>query len=225
MPKLDLGSGAAGATSGALTGATLGSAVPGLGTAIGAGLGGVAGGLLGLFGNRRKKPKKVSTFDRSQQDLFKQYIQSLQGQGGQFSDSLNFNPEQTQDFFQKNVAQPSYQNFQENVIPGITGQFRGANLQNSSYLGGALAKAGTDVQRNLDAQLSRMLFEGQNNSLDRRLSALNNILGTQTFAYQKPQQSAIDSMLSGFSGAAGKYAGNNIMDLFRQQTPTTAATS
>ena len=208
MPKLDIESGLSGALSGGTAGATLGGP-------YGAAGGAVAGGLLGLFASRKKKPKKLSTLDKTQQGLYDQYAQGLQGQG-QFADMFNFNPQQTTDFFNKSVAQPAYQNFQENIIPGITGQFRGGNLQNSSYLGGALGKAGTDVQRGLDAQLARMLQEGQQNSIDRRLGSLNNIMNMQTFAYQKPQASPLDSMLGGFSQGAGEYAGKNFMNMFNQ---------
>lgn len=222
MAKYDIGAGLSGAGSGAATGAALGSVIPGVGTAIGTGVGAVAGGLLGYFGSRKKKRKRASTFDSTQQGIYDQYGQGIQGQGP-MADLFNFNSGQATDVFNKSVAQPAYQNFQENVIPGITGQFRGGNLQNSSYLAGALGKAGTDVQRNLDAQLAQMLQSGQQNSIDRRLGAVNNILGTNTFAYEKPQAGPMDAILGGFAQGAGKFAGNYFANKFGQ--PATAATS
>jgi len=199
MPKLDFGGGAAGAASGAALGSGI---LPGVGTAVGA----VAGGLLGLFG-RKKKQKKISTLDKTQQGIYNKYAQGLQGQG-QYADMFNFDPEKQRDVFNQTYAQPAYQQFQEEVVPGITGQFRGGNLQNSSYLGGALAKAGTNVQKNLDAQLAQMLYQGQNDSVERRINGINNLLNMQTFAYQKPQASAGDQAFGSLMDVGGKALGS-----------------
>ncbi len=206
MPKYDWGAGLGGAASGAASGAALGSAIPGIGTAVGA----LGGGLLGLFSGIQNKPKKISTLDKRQQDLYRQYEQGLQG-SGQFKDLFGFDPQQTRDTFNQMYAQPAYQQFQEEVVPGITGAFRGRNLQNSSYLGGALAKAGTNVQQNLNAQLAQILQNAQQQSIDRRLGSLRDILGMQTFAYQKPQTSPWESALAGLSSGAGQYLGNRAM--------------
>jgi hypothetical protein len=137
----------------------------------------------------------------------------------------NFNPEQATDVFNQMYAQPAYQQFQEEIVPGITGQFRGGNLQNSSYMAGALGKAGTDVQRNLNAQMAQMLYQGQQASIDRRINSINNLMNMQTFAYQKPQASPFDTMLDSFSGGAGKYAGQAAGQKFASwMNPQVAAT-
>lgn len=172
------------------------------------GMGALGGGLLGLFGRKKKKPKKISTLDPTQQKLYDQYAQALMGKGGQFGDLFNFDADQAKDVFQKMYAQPAYQNFQEQVVPGITGQFRGGNLQNSSYLGGALSKAGTDVQKNLDAQMANMLYQGQQDAVNRRINGINNIMNMQTFAYQQPQPDMFDQIIGGFAQGAGKVAAN-----------------
>jgi len=200
----NLAAGAAGAASGAATGAMFG--------APGAAIGGVAGGLLGLFGtsNKRKKPKRLSTLDPTQQGIYNEYAKGLQGKGGQYNDLFNFNPDQMKDVFQKMYANPAYQNFNENVVPGITGQFRGQNLQNSSYLGGALGKAGTDVQNNLNAHLSNMLYQGQQDAVNRRVQGIQNLLGTQTFAYEQPQESAGDQAFGQLMNVGGKAIGGMI---------------
>lgn len=199
MAKFDTG----GALSGAASGAGIGSAFGPVGTGVGA----VAGGLLGAFGRKKKKAKRISTLDKTQQGIYNQYAKGIQGEGP-FADLYNFNPEQARDVFSQMYAQPAYQQFQEEVIPGITGQFRGGNLQNSSYLGGALAKAGTDVQRNLNANLSNMLYQGQQDALQRRINAINNILNMQTFAYQKPQESQGDSFWNSLLSKGGEAFGN-----------------
>lgn len=199
MGKLDLGGGLGGAASGAAIGSSFGP--------IGTGVGAVAGGLLGLFGKKKKKPKKISTLDATQQKLYNQYAQGIQGQGPMSGD-FQFDQQGATENWNKNFAQPAYQQFQENVVPGITGQFRGGNLQNSSYLGGALSKAGTDVQNNLNAHLSNMLYQGQQESVNRRINGINNILNTQTFAYQQPQQSAGDQAFGALMDVGGKAAGS-----------------
>lgn len=199
MGKLDFGAGAGGAASGAAIGSTFGP--------IGTGVGAVAGGLLGLFGRKKKKkPKMVSTLDKTQQGIYDKYAQGLQGRG-EFFDLFNFDANAARKNFNSMYAQPAYQQFQEEVVPGITGQFRGGNLQNSSYLGGALSKAGTDVQRNLDAQLANMLYQGQNDSVNRRINGINNLLNMQTFAYQQPQQSSGDQVFNSLLDIGGKAAG------------------
>jgi hypothetical protein len=167
----------------------------------------VAGGLLGLFGrSKKKKPKRISTLDKTQQGIYNQYAQGLQGKG-QYADMFNFDPNAARQNFNQMYAQPAYRQFQEEMIPGITGQFRGGNLQNSSYLGGALSKAGSDVQKNLDAQLANMLYQGQQDSVNRRINGINNLLNMQTFAYQQPQQSAGDQVFGSLMDIGGKAAG------------------
>lgn len=150
------------------------------------------------------KPSRLSSLDPTQQNMFDLYARALTGEGGPLADIFGFDAEGLRDMFQESYAAPAYQQFQEEVIPGITGQFRGGNLQNSSYLGGALGKAGTDVQNNLNQQLSQMMYQAQQASLDRRQKGLQDILGTQTFAYQS---SPIMQLLQALAGGAGKAAG------------------
>lgn len=208
----DFGGGLGGAASGAAVGSAFGP--------VGAAIGGVAGGLLGLFGRKKKKPKRLSTLNKDQEALMNKYSQGVQGQGP-LSGLFDYNPQDTRDVFTKTYAQPAYQQYQENIVPGITGQFRGGNLQNSSYLAGALSKAGVDVQRNLDAQLSNMIYQGQQDSVNRRINAINNILGTQTFAYQKPQQTAGQQAFSSLMDVGGKSAGSYFDRMFNP-TPSGA---
>lgn len=200
MPKADWGSGAAGAASGAATGFSVGGPV-------GAVVGGVGGGLLGLFGGGKKKPKKYSTLDKTQQGIYDDYARAIRGEGGRFGNLFNFDSKAATKNWNQMYAQPAYQQFNEEIVPGITGQFRGGNLQNSSYLGGALSKAGTDVQRNLNAHLSNMLYQGQQDAINRRSQAINNILNTQTFAMEGAQPSGGDQAFSALMDVGGKAAG------------------
>jgi hypothetical protein len=216
MGKLDFAGGAGGAASGAAIGSAFGP--------IGTGVGAVAGGLLGLFGRKKKKAKKLSTLDKTQQGIYNQNAEGLQGRG-KFADLYNFDADAARKNFNNMYAQPAYQQFQEEVVPGITGQFRGGNLQNSSYLGGALSKAGTDVQRNLDAQLANMLYQGQNDSVNRRINGINNLLNMQTFAYQQPQQSAGDQVFGSLLDIGGKAAGAYFNNKFAPQPAAAGGTT
>lgn len=150
------------------------------------------------------KPQKQSTMSPEQQQLFQLMSQALQG-GGPLADVYGFDPGQVTDVFQQNVANPAYQNFQEQVVPGITGQFRGQNLQNSSYLGGALGKAGSDVQSGLDAQLANMIYNAQQQAASRKQQGISDLMNTQTFAYT---QSPWMSLLNQIGGIAGNAVGS-----------------
>lgn len=201
MAKYSAGSAATGALSGAATGSVFGP--------VGTGVGAVVGGLAGLFGSKKKKnkPKKRSSLDPQQQALYNDYISSLRGQGP-MSDLYNYDAQGANANFEQNVARPAYRGFEENIVPQITGQFRGNNLQNSSYAGQSLARAGRDVQENLDAQRSNMIFQGQQNAQSNKQNALQNILGMQTFAYEKPGAKApntIDQILGTTAPAAGEW--------------------
>jgi hypothetical protein len=172
---VDFGAGLSGGASGALAGSSLGG-VPG---AI---IGGAIGGLGGLFGGKKKK--KRSTFDKQQKKLYGLEHQGILGQGP-LADLYNYSPEKANQVFSQNYAQPAYQEFEENVVPTITGQFRKQGLMNSSYAGDAISKLARDVQKNLDAKRTQYLFDQENNAQNARRSAINNIQGRSTFAYDK----------------------------------------
>lgn len=190
----------------ALSGAGTGAIYGGMfGGPLGAAAGGATGSLFGLGSKKSSKPKRISTFDPRQRQLYEQYLQALQGGGGPLADVFaQFDPEQIRQLYEKSYAQPAYQKFQEEIVPTITGQFRGQNLQNSSYLGGALAKAGTNVQRGLDSNLANLLYQSQQDSVSRRGNAANSLLGMNTFDYQKRQPGVFDDLLSSLASGAGQ---------------------
>lgn len=202
--------------SGAMSGAAMGSSFGPIGTGVGA----VVGGLTGLFGSKKKKkkPKQISTLDPKQQALYNDYVSSIRGEGP-FNDLYQYDTEGANQNFDQNVSRPAYRNFQENIIPGITGQFRSNNLQNSSYTGEALSRAGRNVQENLDAQRSNMIFGGQENAKQNKQNSMNNILNMQTFAYDRPgaqNPGTIDQIL----GKLGPQAGEWFADYISKKSPT-----
>lgn len=218
MVKLNVGSGLSGAASGATLGGSIGG---GPGAAIGAGLGGLAG----LFGGGEKKAKTQSTLDPKQRALLDEYLTAAQT--GQGPLAQLFGPTDLtgyQNFFQRNFADPALQRFKEEIIPNITGQFRGAGLGQSSYLGEALGKAGTDVQKGLDDKLADILFQAEQGTMQNRRGAVENILGMNTMAQGRPQQTSIAGLLEQLGMGAGDVlknylggqsnANNNLSSLF-----------
>jgi hypothetical protein len=203
MPKANWTNGATGSIAGASTGASIGSVIPGVGTAIGAGVGGLVGGLTGLFGGGRKKKKKISTFDKRQQQLNEAQHQSILGEGP-LADLYNYNPEQANEVFDKTFANPAYRDLNERAIPSVTGQFRKAGLENSSYVADAVSRLARDVQEGLDAQRGQYLQGQQQQSQTAKRNAVENLQNRQTFAVDTAGQSGyqgfdIDKILKSIS--------------------------
>jgi gas vesicle protein len=190
-----------GGATGALSGASVGSAFG----PIGAVAGGVIGGAAGLFGGpkKKKKNKKISSLDKSQKRLNDQQHQSILGQGP-LADLYNYDPQQANDVFDKNIANPAYRNFKEKLAPEITGQFRKNGLMNSSYAGDALSKAARDIQENLDSKRSKFQYGAQNEAKTAKRNAVENLQNRQTFAYDK---------------AAGTRSGFDINQVLSSITP------
>ena len=196
MGKYDYGAAGTSALSGAGTGAAIGSVVPGVGTAIGAGVGGIAGFTAGLFGSKKKKKKKlkrISSLDEAQQKLNEQQHQSILGEGP-LADLYNYNPEEANAVFDKITARPAQRNFAETTVPTITGAFRNQGLQNSSYVGGAVAKAGRDVQENLDALRAQALYGEKTSAQNAKRNAVENLQNRKTFAYEQPVENASSNL-------------------------------
>lgn len=184
-----------GAATGAVSGATTGGAIGG---PWGAAAGGFLGGLSGLFGKGKNKKKKISTLDKRQQQLNQQQHESILGKGP-LADLYNYDPEQANAVFDKNIANPAYRKFEEELAPKITGQFRSNGLMNSSYAGDALSKLARDVQENLNSERSKYLYGEQKGAQDAKRSAIDSLQNRQTFAYDKSAPSGagfnIDSIL------------------------------
>jgi hypothetical protein len=193
MPKADWGSGISGGASGAASGFAAGGPIGGV-------IGGVAGLFGGLFGgSKKKKKKKISTLDKNQQKINESQFQSLNGEGP-WADLYNYDPEKANAVFDQTIGNPAYRNFQENVVPKITGSFRSNGLMNSSYAGDALSKAGRDVQESLNGQRTKYLYDTENAAKGSKQNAIENYQNRQTFAYDQAAPSGgggfnIDSIL------------------------------
>lgn len=212
MVKYDTGTG----ISGGLTGAQAGFA---MGGPVGGAIGGAIGLTTGFFGNKKKKKKPHSTLDKNQQQIYNDYIASLRGEGPN-ADLFNFDANQYNNVFDQTIGRQAYRNFNENIIPSITGQFRGGNLMNSSYAGESLSRAGRDIQENLDALRSQNVFQGQQQANQNRMNATQNLLNLQTQAFERPEGSTIDKILS----QVGPQASELFADYIKKKNSSDAAT-
>lgn len=215
MPKANWGGGLSGAASGASAGSAIGSVIPVVGTAIGGAVGAIGGGLAGLFGSKKKKKKRkqISTLDKRQQALNEQQYESLLGKGP-LADLYNYDPEGANAVFDKNIANPAYRKYKEDLAPSITGQFRSQGLQNSSYVGDALSKTARDIQENLNAQRSQYLYGEQENARSAKRNAVENLQNRQTFAYDKQAPSSTFD-LNSILNSVTPEAVSGFMDMFK----------
>jgi hypothetical protein len=172
-------------------------------------------------GGKKKKAKKRSTLSPEEQKLHQDYISGLRGEGP-MAGMFNFNPEQVNSNFENMVARPAYRQFQENIIPGITGQFRGANIGNSSYTGEALGRAGRNVQESLDAQRANALYKAEQSSIDRKMRGVDSALNIKTFDWERPQESG-GSPFDKILGMAGEHGAKFLVDKFIGSTGSAAS--
>jgi len=123
-----------------------------------------------------------------------------------------FDPSSVTDFFNTNVKAPALENFQDEIIPGIRQSFVNQGLGRSGAAVGALADAGTDLGTNLSRQLSDLLFNTEQRTLDRQaqtaptgLNTLNTGLGAGG-----QQRDIMSQLLSGrFGEFLRTQPGNN----------------
>lgn len=187
-----------GAATGAASGASAGLSIGG---PWGAAIGGLVGGAAGLFGGGRKKRKKLSTFDKRQKELNKLQHKSILGKGP-LADLYNYDPQAANAVFEKNIANPAYRSFKEDLAPSITGQFRNEGLMTSSYAGDALSKAARDVQESLDAKRAAYLYNEQSQAREAKRNAVENLQNRTTFDWDTSAPSGgfnIDSILKSVS--------------------------
>lgn len=173
----NIAEGLGGALSGAATGSSIGGPIGGV-------AGSLLGGIAGLFGGKKKR-KKMSTFDKNQRQLNELQHQAVLGQGP-LSDLYSYDAQKANEVFDKTIANPAYQKFEEYLAPSVTGQFRSQGLQNSSYVGDALSKLARDIQSGLDAQRSQYMYGEQKDAQNARRNAINNLQGQTTFDYYQP---------------------------------------
>jgi hypothetical protein len=160
--------------------------------------------------------KQVPTMNPQQEQFLQNFIQSLQGNQGNigqyFQDILGNDPESYQRF-----SAPYLQQFQQQILPMIRGQFAGQG--DSSARDQALGGAGANLQTNLAG-----LREGLRGQAVGQFGGLSQQgLGTSPFAYQNMQGTpgALGYFAQGAGGALGGGIPGALSSLFggkKQQT-------
>lgn len=171
-----------------------------LGPLISGGASAVLGGLFSGKGTKQKtKTREREPFQR---ELIDQLLQGLQGQG-----PLANLFQTDQDAFQKSIADPLLQQFQSQTAPGIQQKFIQQGQQRGTPIESALARAGLDVQ----GQINQQFLPFQQDALNRQQNAVNQLLGLPA-----PQQTT-QTQFTPLGGAIGGLTGSgDIQDFLRQ---------
>lgn len=101
--------------------------------------------------------------------------------GVDFLDNLlQRGPEAELDHWQKSVVAPGMRNFEQNIVPQIMEKYASMNAGDSGAAHRALANAGVDLQTNMNAQLSDLMYQsqmGKANLAGQPINILNAIQG------------------------------------------------
>lgn len=157
------------------------------------------GGILG-----REKGKPLTTEQKRQNELAKLIIDAVTGKGGPFADLVNLDEEA----FQRSVVDPSLQRFESQIAPDIQQNFIASRLQRGTGLNDALARAGVDLQSQIDQSYLDFLNKGD----DRMIALLGAALGFNPFS-PTPAQSILEAAGQGLSGFGSKF---DFQKLFNQ---------
>lgn len=144
---------------------------------------------------------KETKMQRTQRKLVDRLIDSLGGNGGDFSDLFNFD----QDLFHKSFIEPAQAKFRNQIAPQIQQQYIASGQQRGTGLDDTLTRAGVD----LDSMLNQFMFQAQENAMGRKQGAINSILGAGSGA---PNETS--GMQDIFSGLSGYLSSDNFSDQF-----------
>lgn len=125
---------------------------------------------------------KVSRFTDEQNQFFDMIRRSLMGEQNGFSDLYSpYDEQAARDRFQQTVANPAREEFREETVPTITGQFRGQNLGESSYAAQALGREGSRLESRLAGLQAQDLYAGREAAAQRRERGVQGVTSAQTF--------------------------------------------
>lgn len=170
--------------------------------------------------------EQKSTLSPEQQDLFKQLLAAIQGQGtgGAFGNSADYYRDLLSDNSQNfnAFAAPEQRRFQEQTIPGLAEQFAGmgsGGLSSSGFRNAAV-NAGTDLSERLGAIRAQLRQQGAAGLMGLGQQGL----GQYTQNIHRPRQPgfleqaapAIGTALGSFAGPIGAGIGEGIGQRFKQ---------
>ena len=165
-----------------------------------------------LFG----KKSKVKTQDlrTEEQKMLQDLINEGLSKGtGPFADIFGqFNKEE----FDKGVTEPALKNFQENVLPQLQEQFIAGNATAGSGMQRAQGKAATDLQ----SKLAELMYGAQQQQKQNKMGGLqliNQAQGKQSYV-KEGNKGALNALLEGFAGAAGRGFSSSVQNMFTQDS-------
>jgi hypothetical protein len=149
--------------------------------------GGASALLGGLFAGKGTKEKQIQPQrEPFQRELIDQLLQGLQGQG-----PLANLFQADAGAFQQGVVDPLLQQFQTQTAPGIQQKFIQSGQQRGTPLESSLARAGLDVQ----GQINQQFLPFQQGAQNRQQEAIKQLLGLS------PLQPTTQTDITGFGGA------------------------
>lgn len=158
----------------------------------------------------RKKPKQVSLQSKKQRRLQDDMYNSFYGRGN-FNDL--FAPtdyDALNQRFEESYARPAMRRFKEEIIPSITGQFRGGGIMESDVAANALARSGRDLEETLAAQRGDFLYRQSEADKDRRLRGIQGYINSNQVATSPGGYAPFDAVMS----EIGSRFGNEAADYF-----------
>jgi hypothetical protein len=161
--------------------------------------GSAIGGAIGAGGNKETK------LQRQRRKLIDELLGSLRSGSGPFSDLFASD----QETFEKGFAEPARQRFRDRGAPMIQQKFINAGLQRGTGLDDELARAGVD----LESEINKNLMQYEQSALDRKMNILKGIMGGSEAGPQtSPGQGALEG-LAGYAASPGFQ--KNLEDLFK----------
>ena len=182
-----------------------------------------------LWGGQNQKMQKVPTMDKTQQALYKQMAQMLQGGLGQGMQQgiqhqmnlMNPNSEAVNQF-----VQPYMDQFNQQTVPGLAERFAGMGAMggglSSSGFGQSLSSAGSALQNQLAALKAGLGQQAAQSLMSQYGNMSGQILGAQPFGYMQPGMTGGQGFLQGYGNAGfpGMQGGwNTMQDWLVNNTP------
>jgi len=85
----------------------------------------------------------------------------------------DYDPSAAKDYWNQTFVNPSMQNWQENILPGVKEQFASANAADSGMMNRAIAQSGRNLSTDLNAQLANILYSGSEAQKSRQQTGIN----------------------------------------------------
>lgn len=155
-----------------------------------------------VFG-KKEKIKKTPLLSKSQQDLLRYLRQAIQEEGP-LKDLFSFNKES----FEKGVSEPAMQNFRDNILPVLLEKFNAGG----QYGGSGMFNAGFKEAENLQSELAKLMYQGQQQSQQNKQAGLNTLLNVKEFEpYMKARMPGVlPKLIGSFAEGGGEALGRSL---------------